>query len=155
MSPTDEPQCTCEATGVVHVWGAELIPDANCYYHGENGVNVVRINPKPAKQYAGTPYEIALAKDAEARRAEARFRPYDLTKREYEVVMLLWEGLDRHGVAERMTVTKSTIGSYLAKVHDKMGVRNDTQTIVKWAREQGVPDEPDPRDRMEEAEGDD
>lgn len=156
MSDQADPQCTCRPTGVVHPWGAELEEDENCYFHGKDGVNVVYIQSTTAMREARdvkiydrfnpTPYQRAV---------EDSTRPYDLTKRELEVVMLLFEGLTFKQIGLRLGIVRSTIGTYMNGIYRKMGVNCASQVVVKWAYEQGLPAQPHAAAGLEGASYDD
>ncbi|HET6447423.1 MAG TPA: LuxR C-terminal-related transcriptional regulator, partial [candidate division Zixibacteria bacterium] len=60
-----------------------------------------------------------------------------LTGRELEVLSYIGHGLTNREVAERMTVTISTIKWYVRQIYNKLGVANRTDAIVR-ARELGL-----------------
>ena len=62
-----------------------------------------------------------------------------LTKREYEVVRLLAEGLTNREIARRLTLSEHTIKNYLFHVFDKLGVSNRTELLLQVLSPSGVP----------------
>ncbi len=57
-----------------------------------------------------------------------------LTPREHEIINLIIEGLSNKEIAQRLTVTLSTVKWYVNQIYNKMGVRSRVQAIVR-ARE--------------------
>ena len=60
-----------------------------------------------------------------------------LTKREYEVLGHVSEGLNDAGIATRLGLSKSTVRNHVAALYVKIGVHSRSAAIV-WARERGV-----------------
>jgi NarL family two-component system response regulator LiaR len=54
----------------------------------------------------------------------------DLTKREYEVLALLVEGLNNKQIAEKLTVSSSTIKSHVSNILSKLGVTSRTEAVT-------------------------
>jgi WD40 repeat protein/serine/threonine protein kinase len=84
-------------------------------------------------------YPDALAFAADFREAMGFNRtPTDvvelLTPREQEVLQLIIDGLSNREIAQRLTVTLSTVKWYVNQVYSKLGVRSRVQAIVR-ARE--------------------
>lgn len=54
----------------------------------------------------------------------------DLTEREREVLALLVEGLNNTQIAEKLTVSPSTIKSHVSSILSKLGVANRTEAVT-------------------------
>jgi len=65
-----------------------------------------------------------------------------LTKREREVLGLLAEGLRHDEIAERLFISPKTVGSHVANILRKLGVRSQTQAVMVAYRDElgDVPD---------------
>lgn len=61
--------------------------------------------------------------------------PPDLTKREQEVLLLMIEGLNNSEIAEKLTVSPSTIKSHVSHVLAKLGVTGRTEAVVLAVRQ--------------------
>ncbi len=57
-----------------------------------------------------------------------------LTQREHEILHLIMEGLSNKEIAQRLTVTLSTVKWYINQIYTKLGVRSRVQAMVR-ARE--------------------
>src|SRR5262249_51851944 len=84
-------------------------------------------------------YPDALAFAADFRQAIGMGRtPTDvvelLTQREHEILQLIIEGLSNKEIAQKLTVTLSTVKWYVNQIYGKLGVRSRVQAIVR-ARE--------------------
>ena len=55
---------------------------------------------------------------------------YDLTRREYEVLVLLVEGLNNPGIAERLHISRSTARAHVSNILAKLGVSNRAEAIA-------------------------
>ena len=54
----------------------------------------------------------------------------DLTKREYEVLVLMVEGLNNKQIAEKLTVSPSTIKSHVSNILSKFEVSSRTEAVT-------------------------
>ena len=59
-----------------------------------------------------------------------------LTKREREVLQLLTEGLRPDEIAERLFITRRTVGTHIENILRKLGVRSQTQAVALAFREE-------------------
>lgn len=55
---------------------------------------------------------------------------HDLTEREWEVLVLMVEGLNNTEIAERLTVSSSTIKSHVSSILSKLGVVSRTEAVT-------------------------
>jgi two-component system, NarL family, response regulator LiaR len=62
----------------------------------------------------------------------------DLTDREREVLILMVEGLNNTQIAERLTVSPSTIKSHVSNILAKLGVASRTEAVTLALRNQIV-----------------
>ena len=53
-----------------------------------------------------------------------------LSNREREILALIAEGLTNRGIAERLSLTETTVKTYVARTFDKLGVRRRSQAAV-------------------------
>jgi NarL family two-component system response regulator LiaR len=63
----------------------------------------------------------------------------DLTEREHEVLALMVEGLNNTQIAERLTVSPSTIKSHVSNILSKLGVASRTEAVTLALRNRIVP----------------
>ena len=71
------------------------------------------------------------------RRSQAATQPISkLTKREREVLQLLSEGLRQDEIAERLFITRKTVGTHVENILRKLGVRSQTQAVALAFREE-------------------
>jgi DNA-binding NarL/FixJ family response regulator len=61
--------------------------------------------------------------------------PTMLTKREFEVLGLLVEGLAQHEIAQRLAIREKTVGSHIGRILSKLGVRSRAQAVALAFRE--------------------
>lgn len=61
-----------------------------------------------------------------------QFVAFDLTKKEYEILNLLSEGLTYQEIAEQFYLSKGTVKNYISTIYSKMNVSNRTQAIKKY-----------------------
>jgi DNA-binding NarL/FixJ family response regulator len=59
-----------------------------------------------------------------------------LTKREREVLLLLADGLRQDDIAERLFISRKTVGTHVANILRKLGVRSQTQAVAVAYREE-------------------
>lgn len=60
-----------------------------------------------------------------------------LTERERQVLDLLAQGQDNARIAAELHLAKQTVGNYLSRIYEKLGVRSRGEAIL-WAREHGL-----------------
>ncbi|PYS99361.1 MAG: helix-turn-helix transcriptional regulator [Acidobacteria bacterium] len=71
--------------------------------------------------HAGLPFQID----------EANLRTLGISKREYEVLELISEGLSNQEIAERLFVSLSTVKTHAASLFSKLDARRRTQAIQR------------------------
>jgi DNA-binding NarL/FixJ family response regulator len=59
-----------------------------------------------------------------------------LTRREREVLLLLADGLRQDDIAERLFISRKTVGTHVANILRKLGVRSQTQAVAVAFREE-------------------
>jgi DNA-binding NarL/FixJ family response regulator len=59
-----------------------------------------------------------------------------LTNREREVLLLLADGLRQDDIAERLFISRKTVGTHVANILRKLGVRSQTQAVAVALREE-------------------
>jgi DNA-binding NarL/FixJ family response regulator len=59
-----------------------------------------------------------------------------LTTREREVLLLLADGLRQDDIAERLFISRKTVGTHVANILRKLGVRSQTQAVAVAFREE-------------------
>jgi DNA-binding NarL/FixJ family response regulator len=64
--------------------------------------------------------------------------PTLLTKREFEVLGLLAEGLAQREIAQRLAIREKTVGSHIERILSKLGVRSRAQAVALAFREELV-----------------
>jgi NarL family two-component system response regulator LiaR len=63
----------------------------------------------------------------------------DLTKRECEVLTLMVEGLNNKQIAEKLTVSSSTIKSHVSNILSKLNVTSRTEAVTYALRNRIIP----------------
>ena len=53
-----------------------------------------------------------------------------LTKREYDVISLIAEGLKNRVIAERLFISEATVRNHLTSILSKLGVSNRSELVV-------------------------
>lgn len=66
-----------------------------------------------------------------------KFKNFELTKREKEIVKLIMEGLTNNEIANQLFVSSRTVDTHRKNVLSKLGLKN-TATLVKYAMENKV-----------------
>lgn len=81
--------------------------------------------------YAG---RSTLAPEATRVLIEAATRPpapgYDLTDREREVLALIVEGLNNREIAERLTISRSTVKNHVSNIFSKLDITSRTEAVA-------------------------
>jgi DNA-binding CsgD family transcriptional regulator len=68
---------------------------------------------------------------------EANFSDSGISKREYEVLQLLSQGLSNQEIADKLFVSMNTIKTHTSRLFEKLEVKNRTQALLK-AKEMGL-----------------
>jgi len=58
----------------------------------------------------------------------------ELTRREYQIVVLLGEGLSNGEIARRLAITRGTVKKHLERIYIKLGVCNRTGAAIQGLR---------------------
>ena len=66
----------------------------------------------------------------------------ELTDREVEILRLIAKGLSNEEIAERLVITRSTVGVHIGRILGKLGLSNRTQAAL-YALRTGIA-EPEP-----------
>lgn len=69
------------------------------------------------------------------RRAESRWLPGGLTRRELEVLSHVADGLPNRDVARILHISENTVKNHMRNIHEKMGVKTRTEAVVKAAKD--------------------
>jgi two-component system nitrate/nitrite response regulator NarL len=85
-------------------------------------------------QYILTEY---LAKKKDESKGYHKFKKFELTKREKEIVSLIIDGLTNNEIAKSLFVSNRTIDTHRKNVLSKLGLKN-TATLVKYALDNKV-----------------
>ena len=80
----------------------------------------------PAVQHSSPEAAQALVRNANQPPAPVN----DLTKRECEVLSLMIEGLNNKQIAEKLTVSPSTIKSHVSNILGKLEVTSRTEAVI-------------------------
>lgn len=68
---------------------------------------------------------------------ESKFKAFNISKREYEVLELMTEGLSNQEIADRLFVSLNTIKTHSARLFEKLEVNSRVKAINK-AKELGI-----------------
>ena len=60
-----------------------------------------------------------------------------LTRREQEILRLIATGATNREVAEHLVISEGTVKNYLARLFNRLGLRDRTQAVI-YAREHGL-----------------
>jgi two-component system, OmpR family, response regulator len=75
------------------------------------------------------PDELLARVGALVRRAQRTRRSSPLTDRESQVLALLADGLADAEIASRLVISRKTVGTHLARIYEKLGVRSRAQAV--------------------------
>ena len=62
---------------------------------------------------------------------EVDFAQLGISKREYEVLLLLGQGLSNQQIADKLFVSMNTVKTHTSRLFEKLEVKNRTQAILK------------------------
>ena len=65
------------------------------------------------------------------------FTKIGISKREFDVLLLLGEGLSNQEIADKLFVSMNTVKTHTSRIFEKLEVKNRTQAIIK-AKEIGL-----------------
>ncbi|MFN8357585.1 MAG: response regulator transcription factor [Spirosomataceae bacterium] len=68
---------------------------------------------------------------------EAAIAQLGISKREYDVLVLLCKGLSNQAIADQLFVSQNTIKTHTSRLFEKLDVKNRAQAILK-AQEMGI-----------------
>jgi DNA-binding CsgD family transcriptional regulator len=69
--------------------------------------------------------------------ANTNFSELGISKREFEVLQLLSQGLSNQEIADSLFVSMNTIKTHTSRLFEKLEVKNRTQALIK-AKEKGL-----------------
>lgn len=58
----------------------------------------------------------------------------DFTEREFEVLLLMLQGLDNEEIAESLIITQSTVKAHLSSIYKKLEVKTRVQAVIKCVK---------------------
>jgi DNA-binding NarL/FixJ family response regulator len=61
-------------------------------------------------------------------------KPKLLTRREEGVVALIAEGLSNREVGQKLGLTEHTVGNYLFRIYDKIGISSRVELVLHWLK---------------------
>jgi LuxR family maltose regulon positive regulatory protein len=76
----------------------------------------------------------AFRQELRERGDKAATVPFDLTPREYEILLEIVAGLSNKEIEEKLVISRNTVRSHIKNLYSKLGVGSRTQAIMK-ARE--------------------
>ena len=92
---------------------------------------------KPKEKIVVVEKEVMIEKNAGFTMNEAELNRLNLSKREFEVLQLMAEGLSNQEIADQLFVSLSTVKTHANNLFDKMGVERRTQAINR-AKQLGI-----------------
>lgn len=72
-----------------------------------------------------------------AEQSNLDFKDLSISKREYEVLLLLARGFSNQEIADELFVSRNTIKTHTSRLFEKLEVKNRTQILIK-AKEIGL-----------------
>jgi DNA-binding CsgD family transcriptional regulator len=81
--------------------------------------------------------EVPVARDAGFTVNEAKLKELAITPREYEILLLIAEGLSNREIGQRLFVSENTVKSHSSRLFEKMDVSRRGQAVQK-GRELGL-----------------
>ena len=72
------------------------------------------------------------AKVMKLKRKQTLLEEHGISRRELEVLRLLWKGLDNHQIADKLSAAESTVKTHLTHIYEKLGTKTRAETIA-WA----------------------
>lgn len=72
----------------------------------------------------------SIHKEDDAFKSEIKGKFEDLTRREYEIAVLVGKGKSNKEISEELFIAEGTVKNHLTKILDKLDIRNRTQLAV-------------------------
>lgn len=72
----------------------------------------------------------SIDKEDDAFKSEIKGKFEDLTRREYEIAVLVGKGKSNKEISEELFIAEGTVKNHLTKILDKLDIRNRTQLAV-------------------------
>jgi two-component system, NarL family, response regulator LiaR len=69
--------------------------------------------------------------------SDTDYSEFGISKREYEVLVLLAKGFSNQAIADELFVSRNTIKTHTSRLFEKLEVKNRTQILIK-AKEKGL-----------------
>ncbi len=85
----------------------------------------------------GSKFREKKVKKAPNEHIEVNLSETGISKREYEVLKLISEGLSNQEIAEKLFVSTNTIKTHTSRLFEKLEVKNRTQALIK-AKQNGI-----------------
>lgn len=89
------------------------------------------------KRLSNGPAQLSSSVSKPLSRGEAPIAQWGISKREYDVLVLLGKGLSNQEIADRLFVSQNTIKTHTSRLFEKLEVKNRTQALIK-AQEVGL-----------------
>jgi len=98
----------------------ELVKAIETVYKGN-----ILLQPDVARKMVG-----AIGGRSNSKKAEIEEMLNELTKREYEIALLIGEGKSNKEISKLLFITEGTVKNHLTKILDKLDLRNRTQLAL-------------------------
>ena len=72
------------------------------------------------------------AKVMKLKRKQTLLEEHGISRRELEVLRLLWKGMDNHQIADKLSAAESTVKAHLTHIYEKLDVKTRAEAIA-WA----------------------
>lgn len=85
--------------------------------------------------------EVARLVSLQRLQSQAKTAFVDISRREFDVMMLILSGMRSKEIAERLCLSPKTVSTYRLRLFEKLGVKNDIGLALAAVRQGLVPDE--------------